>query len=222
MKYLLHIDTSADTGSISLGCDGALLSTKTNSEARNHASAINLMIDAVLADGGITMQQLNAIVVCAGPGSYTGLRIGMATAKGLCYALNIPLLLDNKLTLLAYQAYRKYGGKYEQYLPILLARDKEYFISKFDNSFKNTSAATHIIDTQLTDYVNTETATCIISECVFKEVDLINADNIYIEPIISIDLNEWIFYAFKEYKCNNIVNLSTAEPFYLKQVYTHK
>src|ERR1035437_1453422 len=102
MQYLLHIDTSTDTGVVALNCDGVILAYKVNEEARNHASTINIMIEKLLAGVKISLSDLDGIVVCAGPGSYTGLRIGLATAKGLCYALNVPLILDNKLTLLAY------------------------------------------------------------------------------------------------------------------------
>ena len=222
MKYLLHIDTSGDTGSVSIASDGKLISTKINAESRNHASAINLMIDEVLADAGITMDQLSAIAVCAGPGSYTGLRIGVATAKGLCYALNIPLLMDNKLTLLANQAFKKYGDKYNLYVPVLLAREKEYFIGSFDNVFNNIKEPKHIMEVELGEYFNATAAICIISECLDPEVASKYAENIYVEDSVNVDIKEWVSYTFEQYKCNNIVNLSTAEPFYLKQVYTHK
>ncbi|PQJ11779.1 tRNA (adenosine(37)-N6)-threonylcarbamoyltransferase complex dimerization subunit type 1 TsaB [Flavipsychrobacter stenotrophus] len=222
MKYLLHIDTSGDTSSVSLALDGQLICTRLNSESRNHASAINIMIDAVLAEAGIIMTQLSGIVVCAGPGSYTGLRIGVATAKGLCYALNIPLLLDNKLTLLAYQAYRQLGTKYKMYVPLLLAREREYFISCFDNGFQNTVIAKHIMESELGEYIGNNSDICLISDNFALENHEKYSENIYVHPNVNIDIKEWVFYSFEEYKCNNIVNLSTAEPFYLKQVYTHK
>src|ERR1019366_2430074 len=107
MHYLLHIDTSTDTGAVAIGGDGNLLAYRANTETRNHATTINNMINDVLAEVKISLEDLSCIVVCAGPGSYTGLRIGLATAKGLCYALDKPLMLDNRLTLLAYQAYRQ-------------------------------------------------------------------------------------------------------------------
>ena len=92
MKYILHIDTSTDIGTIALSGDGRILSYLRTTETRNHAGVINNMIERVISDMKITLEQLSAISVCAGPGSYTGLRIGVATAKGLCYALNKPLI----------------------------------------------------------------------------------------------------------------------------------
>src|SRR5882672_2766392 len=105
MEYLLHIDTSTDTGLLAIGCDGQLLAHSMIEESRNHAGTINNMINSLLADAHISFRQLSAVAVCAGPGSYPGLRIGLATAKVLCYALEKPLILDNKLTVLAHGAH---------------------------------------------------------------------------------------------------------------------
>ena len=222
MKYFLHIDTSGDIGCIAISSDGVLGCKTINTSSRNHAGTINTMVQEMLSEARITLSDLSAIVVCAGPGSYTGLRIGMATAKGLCYALDIPLLLDNKLTLLAYQAYKKYKIKYKYYYPVLLARDKEYFVSVFDQNFINNIPAAHISEGQMEQILQERTEICIISQCISPEILEKYKESIHVDPNVEIDINSWAFYTFEQYKCNNIVNLSTAEPFYLKQVYTHK
>ena len=222
MIYLLHIDTSADTGVVAVGADGKLAATVSNNEARNHASAINLMIEEVLDKAGITMQQLNGVVVCAGPGSYTGLRIGMATAKGICYALNISLLLDNKLTLIANQLCQANKDKYEIYIPSIAARENEYFIASYDKNMKEVMAPRHIDKFALGEYIGNDLNKLIISSALQAD-DISNLSGLFsIETEPVIDMEVWTSYAFEQYKCNNIVNLSTAEPFYLKQVYTHK
>ena len=222
MTYLLHIDTSGETGCIAIAADGKLICETINTETRNHASTINVMIDDMLAKAGITMKDLTAIVVCAGPGSYTGLSIGLATAKGLCYALDIPLLLDNKLTLLAYQAYIKYGQSYQYYIPLLKAREQEFFISVFDNNFSEVMTAKHIIENELSNILVEKESICFVSEHFNDENQEKYTKNAYVDTNVSISLNSWLFYAFEQFKCNRFVNLSTAEPFYLKQVYTHK
>jgi len=222
MKYLLHIDTSTDTGTIALSGNGQLIATRTNQESRNHASSINNMIQAVLADSSLSLPAVDGIVVCAGPGSYTGLRIGLATAKGLCYALDKPLLLDNRLTLLAYQNYIQHPDAGATWVPMLIAREKEYFISIYDEKFNCTLTPRHISADELKNYVSHyENIRFITNEL----PDIINKMGITVFNVISdvtIDLKWWLLYAFEQYNCNNIVNLSTAEPFYLKQVYTHK
>jgi tRNA threonylcarbamoyladenosine biosynthesis protein TsaB len=222
MNYLLHIDTSGDTGIVAIARDGGLICQASNTETRNHAATINIMIDEMVAVAGITLNDLSAVVVCAGPGSYTGLRIGLATAKGLCYALDVPLLLDNKLTLLAYQAFKKNDNKYGYYIPLLLAREREYFISVFDDTFKNTLPAKHIADNELPGILEGKAHICFISKEIDDENHKKYANIAYVDVDTDIDLSLWVFYAFEQFKCNNTVNLSTAEPFYLKQVYTHK
>ena len=221
MHYLLHIDTSTDTGSVAIGGDGKLLAYRANTETRNHAATINILISEALADAHISLQQLSAIVVCAGPGSYTGLRIGLATAKGLCYALDKPLLLDNRLTLLAYQVYRHNYKVASQFISLLTAREKEYFISVYDNDFGCILPPQHVMEEQLNDLLEKKENTAIITNSVgiINPLDYIN---LRMDTDTQINFDLWIFYAFEQYKRNNIVNLSSAEPFYLKQVYTHK
>lgn len=220
MNYLLHIDTSTDTGAVAVGGDGALIAVRTNTESRNHAATLNVMINDVLADAKISLHDLSGIVVCAGPGSYTGLRIGMATAKGLCYALDKPLLLDDRLTLLAYQAYKQHPGA-AQYISLLYAREKEYFICTYNDHFAPIISPQHINDERLPEIVKKGVNTAVIT----NTPDIINSldfTNIQIITDIQVNFDLWVFYAFSQLECNDIVNLSNSEPFYLKQVYTHK
>lgn len=221
MSYLLHIDTSGDTGSVSLGADGTLVSTRTNTEARNHASAINLMIDEVMKEAQVTMSQLSAIVVCAGPGSYTGLRIGLATAKGFCYALDIPLILDNKLTLLAHQNWIDKKETFSQYITVLKARENEFFTASYDSDFIVVEEPKHVIADNLSVFFKNENSSYIITDCLSTEMIVNYTNTFVVDSDTNIDINKWLFYSYEKYNCNNIVNLSTAEPFYLKQVYTH-
>lgn len=221
MNYLLHIDTSGDVSHIAVGGDGQLLALKQSAESRNHASSINLMIGDVLNTANITMQQLSGVVVCAGPGSYTGLRIGLSTAKGICYALGLPLIMDNKLTLLANQSVKKHGTDFGRYAVVLKAREHEYFIEIFDNTLTNIVPAKHITATELKDYLQSESNTHILTDCLSAD-DIQNyVHSFVIDTEVGININDWLFFSSDEYKCNNTVNLSTAEPFYLKQVYTH-
>lgn len=221
MDYLLHIDTSTDIGTVAIGRDGVLAAQRINTESRNHASALNIMINDVLAEAKIDMQQLSGIVVCSGPGSYTGLRIGMATAKGLCYVLDKPLLLNDRLTLLAYQKYKAIN-KYDYYISLITAREKEYFITIYNKDFVCEVPPQHIFETQLSELLRDKENQYIITDLpelpdYCPKVNIVTLDN-----NINIDVNDWISHAHQNFLCNNIVNLSQAEPLYLKQVYTHK
>lgn len=221
MNYFLHIDTTADIAIVAISCNGSLISSVVSNETRNHASAINIMVAEVLAGAGTSLQGLSAIVVCAGPGSYTGLRIGLSTAKGFCYALGIPLLMDNKLNLLALQAQGQLQKEYDYYMPVLKAREGEYFISIFNNEAGNIYEPQHITEATLDGLCEEKGNICVISTDFPHVLVTKYANSLYIVTDTEIRLDFWAFYAFEQYKCKNTVNLSTAEPFYLKQVYTH-
>ncbi len=221
MTYLLHIDTSGDIGTIAISGDGAILCSTSTQETRNHASAINNMIAAMAAEAGITLHQLSAVAVCAGPGSYTGLRIGVATAKGLCYALDKPLILDNKLTLLAYTAHKAYPSL-DQYVSLLVAREKEFFVTIYDDTFSCIVPPQHITEDALSPLLNKTARTYMVSDAPADTIINLELSDIKLENNTEIDLNSWAFYSFEKYNCNLFVNLAAAEPFYLKQVYTHK
>ena len=93
MSYILNIESSSTNCSISLTKDGQLLSLKEkNDEKYSHSTKLHSYINEVLSDSKIKIKQLSAIAVSKGPGSYTGLRIGVAAAKGLCFSLDIPLI----------------------------------------------------------------------------------------------------------------------------------
>ena len=220
MTYLLFIDTSTDTGMVAISGNTDLLGMRVNDETRNHASSINNMISSLLDDINISFAQLSAVVVCAGPGSYTGLRIGLATAKGLCYALDKPLILDNKLTLLAHNARIEHPG-YEQYVSLITARANEYFICIYDHDFTCLHQPAHIMQEQL-NIIDTNKKTYVISDTEQQIFDNLKIIDLQIDPHVHVPLKTWVPYAFEKYICNRFVNLMEAEPFYLKQVYTHK
>ncbi len=220
MVYILHIDTSGDTGTVALAADGKTVSVRINTDTRNHAATINIHIDEVIKEAGITLDDVSAIAVCGGPGSYTGLRIGLATAKGLCYTLDKPLLLHNKLVLLTVNQYYKFLNEYEYYISILPAREKEYFISKHDNKFQCIIEPRHIFEDELGKLLTETDKKTMVVGVPFHQIEL--NSNLYYINNQSIVIDSWSAYSFEEYNCNRIVNLSNAEPFYLKDVYTHK
>lgn len=102
MALILNIETATKVCSVSVGKNGQEIATiEFDSENYSHAEKLNTLIIDVLKESGVSLKDLDAIAVSKGPGSYTGLRIGTSTAKGLCYGLNIPLIAINSLTALA-------------------------------------------------------------------------------------------------------------------------
>ncbi|SMO81416.1 tRNA (adenosine(37)-N6)-threonylcarbamoyltransferase complex dimerization subunit type 1 TsaB [Solitalea koreensis] len=101
MSLILHLETATTSCSVALAKQGQLLSLKEQNSPNIHAGMITLFIQDVMKESGYTPQQLDAISISMGPGSYTGLRIGVSTAKGLCYALDKPLISVNSLLAMA-------------------------------------------------------------------------------------------------------------------------
>ncbi|WP_312332057.1 tRNA (adenosine(37)-N6)-threonylcarbamoyltransferase complex dimerization subunit type 1 TsaB [Sphingobacterium sp.] len=152
-NLILQIDTSTTVCSVALSENGQTLHVINLDEPNAHAAKLTILIEEILKQTGRNMQDLNAVAVSMGPGSYTGLRIGVSTAKGLCYALDIPLIAINTLEAL-FVGYRSQFGLTvgEAYLPMLDARRMEVYTAVYDHDatlVKATSA--EIIDI---DYFN--------------------------------------------------------------------
>jgi tRNA threonylcarbamoyladenosine biosynthesis protein TsaB len=104
MSVILNIDTATDIAHISLSKAGVILDSLTNADQKDHGSFLQPAIQKLLKNNFIPIQELDAIALSAGPGSYTGLRVGMASAKGLCFALQKPLITISSLEIIAYAA----------------------------------------------------------------------------------------------------------------------
>ena len=101
MALILCIETGTDICSVGLSRDGELVSLRESDEGRDHAKRVGVFVDELLRETGIAPDELDAIAVGMGPGSYTGLRIGVSFAKGICYGLQIPLVAVGSLDALA-------------------------------------------------------------------------------------------------------------------------
>ncbi len=102
MALLLHLETATTVCSVALSKDGKLLATRESNEARSHAESITVFIEEVVSEAQLSLNDIDAVAVSKGPGSYTGLRIGVSTAKGLCYSLEKPLIAINTLQAMGY------------------------------------------------------------------------------------------------------------------------
>ena len=101
MALILSIETGTDICSVALANDGELMALRESDEGRDHAKKVALFVDELLRETGVQPSDIDAIAVGKGPGSYTGLRIGVSFAKGMCYALGIPLIAIGSLDALA-------------------------------------------------------------------------------------------------------------------------
>lgn len=223
MAYILHIDTSGDTGIVALSNNGTVLGSIANANTRNHAASINLHIEKVMTDAGITLQQLDAIAVCGGPGSYTGLRIGLATAKGLCYALNKPLMLQHRLLLLLLNDYYAQQNAFDSYNSILIAREKEYYFASYNNKLEILAEPQHVVEENLPAIISQNNVkSLLVGDFNDTVTNMFQQKDVSFKAKTAVDIKSWAIYAFEQYNASNFADLAHSEPFYLKQVFTHK
>ncbi len=224
MTHILQIDTSAGRGTVALTANGEPVAVIINEQPRDHAAAIHRMTEEALAAASISLKQLRAIAVCAGPGSYTGLRIGLAAAKGFCYALDIPLILHNKLTLLAHQVIVKSPPEaHTLYTVVCQARAGEYFAACYNAALQPVLEPQHIHQDQLIIWLQSvNTNMTVITDQENPETAFITNACIRYRPLENIDIKIWSALSYKDYENGQITDLATAVPFYMKDVYINK
>jgi tRNA threonylcarbamoyladenosine biosynthesis protein TsaB len=135
LPLILNIETATGVCSLALARDGKLVEQRESTLKNSHSSVLTLLIDAVFKTTGIPMASLDAVAVSEGPGSYTGLRIGVASSKGLCYALDKPLIGINTLQAMALGMARLVSTHRETqmlYCPMIDARRMEVYCAIFD------------------------------------------------------------------------------------------
>jgi tRNA threonylcarbamoyladenosine biosynthesis protein TsaB len=128
---ILLIETSTPICSVSLSRGTELLAFRESHEGLSHATLTAVFIDEVMKEANVKLEDLDAVAISKGPGSYTGLRIGMSIAKGLCYALNKPLIAISSLQALA-QTASKFYDKNHLFIPMIDARRMEVYSAVYD------------------------------------------------------------------------------------------
>lgn len=136
MSLILNIDTATETAHVSIARDGIVLKDSHNASQKDHASFLQPAIRQITIEAAVALKDIDAIAVTAGPGSYTGLRVGLASAKGLCYALNKPLIMLNTLEVLTasalYQQRDKAANGSTLFCPMIDARRMEVFTAIYN------------------------------------------------------------------------------------------
>ncbi len=132
---ILQIETATDICSVGLSQSGKILSLCETDEKNVHAAQLTRLIEKCLSEAGAAMKDLAAIAVSIGPGSYTGLRVGLSTAKGLAYALDLPLIAVNTLQSLAFACREAMARTDVLYCPMIDARRMEVYTALYDPDF---------------------------------------------------------------------------------------
>ena len=213
MAYILNIETATKNCSVSIAKDGETLLCKEGAEqGYSHAEKLHVFIKEALHELHLDFSDLTAIAVSQGPGSYTGLRIGVSAAKGLCYALDISMIAVDTLEILASQLDIRDGI----IVPMIDARRMEVFTSFFDPSklrIKETEAV--IIDADSYSEINQNLHLIGDGAMKFKEI-LTDEKFIFYPEIIYPSSKEMSKISFEKYKRNDTVDVAYFEPFYLK------
>ncbi len=145
MDYILNIHTATETAIVNIYDGEKVLATSVNTNSKEHAAYLHTAIHKILQENDISINQLKAIGVTNGPGSYTGIRVGLATAKGLCYALKIPLITFNTLEVMALSATENIQDRNALYCPMIDARRMEVFTAVYDYDLKEVMPPSAII-----------------------------------------------------------------------------
>ena len=145
MALILSIDTSSNVCSVAIHEDGQIVGFKESDSVNSHSENLTLFIDSLLCELSLKLSDLDAIAVSEGPGSYTGLRIGVSTAKGLCFALDIPLINVKTLASLASLAIESTNQADGIYSPMLDARRMEVYHALFSQTGSELKATAPMI-----------------------------------------------------------------------------
>lgn len=213
MAFILNIETATKNCSVCLANDGEVVAmAEYAGEGYAHAEKLHVFIEQVLQEAKITFKDLSAVAVSMGPGSYTGLRIGVSAAKGLCYALNIPLLAIETLELLA----RKVNTAEGVIIPMIDARRMEAYTAVFDKNYgkiRDTKAEIIVSDS----FAEFEGNIHLTGDGAPKCREVLTSDRfVYHEDIVYPSSAEMAALSFDKYKKSDTVDVAYFEPFYLK------
>lgn len=214
MSYILNIETATTNCSVSLSKEGEILVLKEDYNSNySHAESLHLFIDAVLKEANLKPQKLDAVAVSKGPGSYTGLRIGVSAAKGLCFSLDKPLISVDTLEALSHQLPIEDG----YIVPMIDARRMEVYAAVYDKDHQQIRP----IEAQILDahsfkaYLETGKVYFIGNGVEKAKTIIAHRNAVFIENKLP-SANEMGKLSTIKYKVGDIENVAYFEPFYLK------
>ncbi len=222
---IISIDTAFEEAAVSVSDQGKVLACRFNERQADHASWVHTAILEVLNEAGVPIRDVQGVAVAGGPGSYTGIRVGMATAKGICFSLGIPLITESTLLLTAYAVRRSLPDNFDYSFPLLFspmvdARRMEVFTTLYDRELHQVGEAGALV---------LETG-CFSEQLEHKRVVFCGNGSVKWRTICShphavfsdtrYDIADLASVASEKYKRADFADLAYTEPAYLKNVYT--
>lgn len=216
--FILLIETATEKCSVAISSGVEIIAKAVAIKVFDHSARLTLLIEQCLQTAGLQIEQIDAIALSEGPGSYTGLRVGMATAKGICFGIDLPLILVPTLEIMSNAAIRSAGQPDVHYLPMLDARRMEVYAALYDANLKQLQSPCAIV-------LEAET---------FKDWKTGNRDILYFgngsdkwKTICNsagfhhIDVNmnavDMAYSAHVRYEANEFSSIISAVPLYLKK-----
>lgn len=217
MSYLLHIETAIEGASVCLSFNENVVDFSAHAEPKDSAGWIQTAIQHLMQNNHLDLHQLKAISVSNGPGSYTGLRVGLSTAKGLCYALRIPLITISTLKMMAHAELEL---PVEFICPMIDARRNEVFTALFNKQLTEVvSAHNKILNGEAFAEILAQHKIAFVGNGSIKlkaMIDHVNA-GFFVQ---SYNAKHLVSLAFLSYQKEEFANLAYAEPCYGKEFYS--
>lgn len=220
---ILCLETATPSCSVALVHNGEVLACEEDPKGQNHSEKITLFIDSVMKKAGISYDQLDAVAVSMGPGSYTGLRIGVSTAKGICYAVSKPLIAVETLEAMAYGGSAVISSERSErrnllLIPAIDARRMEVYAAIFDenvNKIKDTEAV--IIDENSFADLKKDHHLYLFGDGADKCAEIFaNDDKITVVKDFYCSAKYMNTIAQQKFNNDDFVDVAYFEPFYLK------
>lgn len=222
MAYILHIESTSTVCSVAVSKDADLLALKELNNGYTHAENLHVFIEQILSETKLKASDLNAVSVSSGPGSYTGLRIGFSAAKGLAFALNIPLITIDTLKALSIAAIQQIKEE-AIFIPMMDARRMEVYCAAYDHNLKEIlPIQALVLNEESIKVLELNKPLYFFGDGMPKAKELLHQlpqshfiENINASASCMIDL------AFQKYIGKEFADLAYSEPNYLKEFFFH-
>lgn len=215
IPLILNIETATNVCSVALTKGSSVLSCLESKEKNAHSKMLAILIDKLFQNTYYTIDELDAVAVSKGPGSYTGLRIGVSSAKGIAYAKDIPLIGVDTLQILALSANQRHPNC--MYLPMIDARRMEVYTSIYNSEMKcvkNISA--DIIDGDIyTDYSSEKII--LVGDGAKKSKQVLTNDRYVLDEEIYLRAKDMALLSSEKYNNKEFEDVAYFEPYYLKE-----
>ena len=218
MTKILHIETATQICSVALSENNRVIATRSSDEKNAHSRVLTVFIKEILKQNNFKPEDLDALAVSMGPGSYTGLRIGVSTAKGLCFAIDKPLIAIGTLQAMAIGMAEKAGSSDALYCPMIDARRMEVYSAIFDRGNKQVrEIRAEIIDEDSFSGQLQTNQMIFAGDGAEKCKAILSPDpNAYFLDHFIPSAEFMIKIAYEKFKAGKFEDVAYFEPFYLK------